>query len=277
VCGEGGLGKVTLTQLLFQINHVIQRDFDAFKVLNVENACDCKEDNLEDFLNDVDGFVKFSEMDGAANKFKKSALARWVTLCEVCLKLARRLNLIPCRAFEDKVAVIYGGFDSEEYQNIRNECCCHSSADPSLLKLIFVHLANHSPGGRKEQGYNNYMQIIGALNSPHVRLAIEFTCSLEPFYKHCSKFYDGSSNKINSLTATFSTRFLELSVFNRGTVLPYFRTLGDEYKTRFPEFTAYLHKEDTKHPTENLIEYFEVLVKEPVSRVYNIFHAELIL
>jgi hypothetical protein len=36
VCGEGGLGKVTLTQLLFQISHVIQRDFDAFKVLNVD-------------------------------------------------------------------------------------------------------------------------------------------------------------------------------------------------------------------------------------------------
>jgi hypothetical protein len=256
VCGTAKLGNMTVSQMLYRVHFMIKEDFDKFQLLNLIAFCkDGQEISFSAFCSDMENFVKISDLpDHSANKFSKCSISRWMTLCTASLALKTRDNLSPTRKFEDTVAAPYGGFDSPAYQAVRLLCPCHSRSGPSQLKLIFLYLANHSPGGITGKGYSNYMQILACMTTTDFRVSIEFTAALLPFYKTCCKFYDGNSSKIFPGTETYSCRVMEVSVFNRR-VLTYFESFCDDPHKLFPEYWAYLQEEAKESPA--IVELFD--------------------
>jgi hypothetical protein len=123
--------------------------------------------------------------------FKKICSSRWVSTERQTFELVRLLN---APASDSLVAAVAGDFeDQEEWEECKELLSCIDQREQlSHLTLVFMHLSNHTPGGRGE-GRTNLAELVAFLCSPWNRIAIVFTAALYPQHMEWARFADGVS------------------------------------------------------------------------------------
>ena len=105
------------------------------------------------------------------------------------------IDVVNCRASAHLVKLVrdyFGGEDSESWKEVKDLAVCFDSdTDLSHLLLTALYLANHTPSGKKGEGYTGWSRVTSSLCSPHFRVAMQIAKSLYPIHCKWIKFADG--------------------------------------------------------------------------------------
>jgi hypothetical protein len=268
VCGMQKLGNMTISQMMFRIHYMIMDDYDSFSILALESYLKHPV-NVEVYRQDPMSFLS-KVPDGVADKIRAASESRWMTLADTGGLLIKRCDKPTPYEFKVMCAADYDGVDGPVFKAICKQLKCHSHGieGPSLIKMIFLYLANHAPGDRAGKGHSNFLAIISCLDTPEFRIGVTFTAALLPFHKACAKFYNGTCCKIVPESATISNRFCEWSVFN-AFVVDWATRMNDNWHLVLPDVWTYILGEvdvyDLSHT--DFVEEWDKRIKDRVRAV----------
>mmetsp|Transcript_5486 Transcript_5486/g.12502 ORF Transcript_5486/g.12502 Transcript_5486/m.12502 type:complete len:1268 (+) Transcript_5486:159-3962(+) len=175
------------------------------------------------------------------NAFKKICGSRWISAERQSEKME---DILDVPATEELVQIVRSDFDSEEEweECVKLFTCIHQREELSHLILVFMYLANHTPGGVNGEGRKNLSELVAFLSSPMNRISIVLTSALYPKHMEWARFADGVSGTHPEITRMISTRMCEVTPFERQTV-KYCFDLQRNWRTALPGAAVFLETE----------------------------------
>lgn len=263
---QGLKHDATPAQNMYSLSHIVETLRNEFLTLGVIS--------VGGDVRDVDDCPK-----EVLQMLKKSVDARWISRERGGHELHEMMNVPASDSLIQHTAQYYGGTNSEEWKDMADKCTCIN--DDSMLShmlLCCLYLTNHSPNGRKGEGYRNCSRLIACWTSPLQRIATSICGELYSIHIKWAKFADGTSETHKSGTKVISTRMLELATFERSQVFYLYELLQD-WRTLLPRSAALLIKESRRavrlglcKEEQNIVDHIDTLMKQGMLSVLNKTH-----
>jgi hypothetical protein len=190
-------------------------------------------------LESLDGDVsRWGELPhGVREVFEQLTAARWVCQERTCDAFIDLVDVPAPDYIIEMVAQYFG--DKDEWHAVADYCTCyHDASQLSYMALMFIYLANHSPGGARGEGITNMPQAVAFMASPYHRAGIKLTAAVYSKHMEWARFADGRS-KVNSDSRCMSLRMLEHSTEERNK-LQWVEALRSDWHIVFPEVSAFV-------------------------------------
>ena len=165
-----------------------------------------------------------------------------------------------------------GGLQSDSWLTAECYCTCINSDELSHIRLAFLYLANHCPGGKKSEGAVGCLKVLGFLGSSYQRIIIMIVSSLYPLHLAWASFCDKPS-QIGEIPKCASTRSIEGVRFDRS-FLEQIHLLSNDWEQLLPGTKHYLDKEAKRaeliglvDKSDNAVLFINKLMKEATSQV----------
>ena len=230
---QGLKHDATPAQNMYSLSHIMETLHNEFLALGViSEGGDVR--NIDDCPKEI------------KNLYQKSADGRWITKERGGDQLHGILDIAATDKLIEHTAQYYGGTNSEEWNKIAERCTCiDEDSLQSFIILGNLYLANHTPNGKRGDGYKNCTRLVACWTAPLQRVATRIVGELYSVHIEWAKFADGTSGTHGNTTKVISTRMLELATFERRQVY-YLWMLFQDWRALLPRSAALLVKEASR-------------------------------
>lgn len=251
--GSQGLShEMTTSQGMFKLNYYWIKFRNMLDTITIQSL-----GGNPDLFNDAHPAVK--------KLIGQIARTRWLSAERTAKHLIDALNAPATNKLIEMVSNFFGGIESKDWIESSKFFKCVESDDLSHIMLAFWWLANHSPGGKKGEGFTACIQVVGFLATPHHRICMMMANALYPIHLQWTKFSDRVS-EIGIVPQSISTRSIENAIFER-TFIEQMYKLSTDWKKFLPDVYKFLLGEAKRavvigltETEETIINYFNELV-----------------